>query len=60
MHVIQLCREAQVGGLQSRLALKQDTISKLTKRAGGMAQVVECLLSMYEALGSNPNTEEKN
>jgi hypothetical protein len=25
-------------------------------RAGGVAQVVECLLSKYEALNSNPST----
>jgi hypothetical protein len=36
--------------------INQDTISKITgaKRAGGVAQVVECLPSKWEALSSNP------
>jgi hypothetical protein len=29
------------------------------KRAGGVAQVVECLLSKHEVLSSNPSTRKK-
>jgi hypothetical protein len=41
---------------------KQDPISKITraKMVGGMAQVVQCLPSKYEALNSNPSTSKKN
>jgi hypothetical protein len=28
-------------------------------RAGGVAQAVECLLSKYKALSSNPSTKKK-
>jgi hypothetical protein len=35
----------------------QDPISKTM--AGGVAQVVECLPSKWEALNSDPNTEKK-
>jgi hypothetical protein len=45
--------------VQADLGKKQDTISKNNNnnRAGGMAQVVECLLSKYQS--SNPKTKTK-
>jgi hypothetical protein len=44
--------------VQGYLGIKQDFISKVTnaKKAGGMAQGVESLLSKCEALSSTPNT----
>jgi hypothetical protein len=43
---------------RSAWAEKQDPISKIIreKRAGGMAQVIECLPSNTESLSSNPST----
>jgi hypothetical protein len=41
----------------------QETLSKkypTQKRAGGVAQAVECLPSKCEALNSNPSTAKKN
>jgi hypothetical protein len=48
--------------IQTGVGTKEDTISKITraKRAGGMAQVVECLLSKCEALSSNSSIKKKN
>jgi hypothetical protein len=56
-----LCREAQIGGTLSMLAQAQDPISKRnnTKKAGDMAQLVECLLSKCKALHSTPTTTNK-
>jgi hypothetical protein len=44
--------------VQTGLGKKQNLIFKITrgKRAGGMAQVVECLPSKHKALSSNPST----
>jgi hypothetical protein len=52
--VIPVTAGNKIGGLQCRPA-------KITraKRAGGVAQVVEYLLSKCEALSSNPSTEKK-
>jgi hypothetical protein len=36
------------------------TLGNSTDRAGGVVQVVECLLSKCKALSSNPSTEKKN
>jgi hypothetical protein len=43
--------------VQVSLGKKQDLISKImrARRAGGTAQVVECLHSKYKALCSNPS-----
>jgi hypothetical protein len=43
--------------VQARPGKKQVPISKITrvKRAGGIAQVVQCLPSQCETLSSNPN-----
>jgi hypothetical protein len=43
---------------QAGLGKKQDPISKITraKRAGGVAQAVECLTHKHEALSPNPST----
>jgi hypothetical protein len=47
--------------VQAGLGIKWDPISKITntKRAGGVAQVVEHLPSKFEALSSNPNYRKK-
>jgi hypothetical protein len=47
--------------VQANLGKKQDPISKITraKRVGGIAQVIEYLLSKQEALTSNSSTEKK-
>jgi hypothetical protein len=41
--------------VQARLGKKQVPISKITRRAGGVAQAVALLRSKHEALSSNPN-----
>jgi hypothetical protein len=61
--VIQL--RLSLGGSQFQASLGktfcENPISKITraKRAGGVAQGVERLLSKYEALSSNPNTAKQ-
>jgi hypothetical protein len=47
--------------VQAGLSKKQDPISKITreKRAGGLAQMANCLPSKHKALNSNPNMTKK-
>jgi hypothetical protein len=55
-------RDKEDRGLNSAQANSwRDPILKIsnTKRAGGVAQVVECLLSKHEVLSSNSNTTKK-
>jgi hypothetical protein len=44
--------------VQSGWSIKQDPSSKITraKRAGGMAQAVECLITKGKVRSSNPST----
>jgi hypothetical protein len=48
--------------VQAGPGIKMRSIQKITKakKAGGMAQVVECLPSKYTALSSNSSTRKKN
>jgi hypothetical protein len=59
----QLNREAQIGGSWSRLApgMKRDHSSKITnaKRAGHVAQAVECLLANVRLPVQTPHTAKK-
>jgi hypothetical protein len=47
--------------VQAGLSKKQDPISKITreKRAGGLAQMANCLPSKHKAPNSNPNMTKK-
>jgi hypothetical protein len=45
--------------VQAGLGKKQQTISKIAKSSGGLAQAIQHLPIKREALSSNPNTKKK-
>jgi hypothetical protein len=58
-------KEDEVRGLQSKADSRQktrDSITKITEAlmTGLLAQMVECLPSIYQALSSKPSTEKKS
>jgi hypothetical protein len=64
----QACHPSYTGSLNRRIAVQASPDinvrpfpKKITKakRAGGVAQVVECLPSKFKALSSKPSTEKK-
>jgi hypothetical protein len=62
MPVIPATQEMEIGGFQSQAGPDVTScLKKITKakRAGGMAQEVECLHSKCKPLSSNPSTAKK-
>jgi hypothetical protein len=51
------CLGSVIGGSQSRRSLFEKLLK--AKRAGGVTQVIEHLLSKHEALNANPSTTKK-
>jgi hypothetical protein len=51
--------EVKIGGPWSEASPRKNTRINKAKRAGGVGQVIKCLLSKPEALSSNPSTEQK-